>query len=40
MKPMKRLWLALALCASLFVPAAAQEPPSVFAGTVPGIPIS
>ena len=38
--PMKRLWLALALCASLLVPASAQVPANQGVTTVPGIPIT
>jgi hypothetical protein len=39
-EPMKRLWLAIALCASLLVPASAQVPVNQGVTTVPGIPIT
>jgi hypothetical protein len=37
---MKRLLLVLAIALGLLVPASAQVPPSTFAGSVPGIPIT
>jgi hypothetical protein len=37
-EPMKRLWHAIALCASLLVPASAQVPANQGVTTVPGIP--
>jgi hypothetical protein len=37
---MKRLWLAIAFCASLLVPASAQVPANQGVTSVPGIPIT